>query len=177
MESPYGHQESAAKPAQRNLGRWLLIAVVVVGGLYWWGSSAPSDQGGFVRSEWIEDYDEAVAKATTSGKPILVNFTGSDWCGWCVRLKKEVFDTGIFTTWATDKVVLLECDFPRSRTLTPEQTAQNERLAERYGIRGFPTVLVLTAQGEEIARTGYRRGGAAAWIADLDATLGRGTIP
>lgn len=177
MESPYGQQESTERPAQRNRDRWLLVAVVIVGGLYWWASSAPSDQGGIVRSVWLENHDEAVAKATASGKPILVNFTGSDWCGWCVRLKKEVFDTGIFATWAVDQVVLLECDFPRSRPLTVEQTAQNERLAERYGIRGFPTVLVLTAQGEEIARAGYLRGGAAAWIDEIDAAVRRGTVP
>ena len=155
---------------------WLLLVVGVLSGVsWWWATEPPPDQGGVVRAAWLEDYNSAVAKATISGRPILIDFTGSDWCGPCIRLRNEVFDTSVFTTWADGHVVLLKCDFPRFREQSAAIAAQNQQLADRYAIEGFPTILILTAQGEELARVGYRRGGAAVWIADIEETVRRGT--
>lgn len=113
-------------------------------------------------ARWLTDYAEARRLAKKSGKPILANFSGSDWCGWCQRLDREVFSTPTFARWAARSVVLLEVDFPR-RGLSAEQTRENRRLAERYGVQGFPTVLFLDADGDVLGRTGYREGGARAW--------------
>ncbi len=154
----------------------MLVALLALGGALIWfkATAAPADQGGVVRVPWSEDYAQAVATAKAHKRPILVNFTGSDWCGYCIRMRQEIFDTGIFAAWANDRFVLLECDFPRSRSLPPEVVRQNEELADRYQIRGFPTILVLDDQGRVLASSGYQRGGAAAWIANLEQELDRG---
>lgn len=169
-----------ATTSGRRRGPWWLLMLVLVAltGIWVWFevSGAPADQGGVVRLPWNTDHAQAVAEAKANGRPILVNFTGSDWCGWCVRLREQVFDTGIFASWAKDRVVLLECDFPRSRSLPAEIVRQNEELADRYQIGGFPTILVLDDQGRVLATSGYQRGGAAKWITDLEEALRRGSV-
>ena len=125
------------------------------------GSGAPGTPSS--GPSWPTSVKTAQAQSLTSTKPILVNFTGSDWCGWCVKLKKEVFNTTEFEQWAAQNVVLLEVDFPRNTKLPPEIKAQNEKLQKRYNIKGFPTILFLNADGEEIGRMGYLRGGPEAW--------------
>jgi protein disulfide-isomerase len=131
----------------------------------------PADQGGVTRSGWLEDYDRAVQQAKDSRRPVLINFTGSDWCGYCMALHEEVFDTGVFATWAKHHVVLLECDFPRTRRLEAAQVRQNNELAMRFDIHQVPTIVVISAQGEELARSGYDSGGAQAWINDIQDQL------
>ena len=175
MTSQQPSRTSATSRLGASLTSILVVIAIVVGLWLWWSATgAPAQQGGKIRSGWLENHDQAVADARTAGRPILVNFTGSDWCGWCVKLRDEVFDTGVFAAWAKDHVVLLECDFPRNKALAPELRQQNAKLADRYGIEGFPTLLVLSAQGDEIARAGYRRGGAEAWIDALEAQIKRG---
>lgn len=161
----------------RGQRRLLIVALITLVGVWAWfaATGAPSDQGGVVRTPWETDHGKAMAEASASGRPILVNFTGSDWCGWCVRLREQVFDTGIFASWAKDNVVLLECDFPRTHLLPPPLRKQNEDLANQYGVDRFPTVVLITATGEEIARGSYRRGGAALWIADFSDAVRRGS--
>jgi protein disulfide-isomerase len=149
----------------------VIIAVVVGAYLIWADTGAQTPRPRTASSPWPERYDAALAQAKASGRPMLVNFTGSDWCGWCIRLRDEVFDTQAFVTWSQSRVVLLELDFPRSRRLEPEIVAQNESLAQRFSVDGFPTVLLLDAQGVEIARLGYARGGAQAWIDRAEAVL------
>ena len=174
---PATKSDSHPNPAARRQGRLLILGVIVLVGLWAWftATDAPTDQGGVVRSPWGTDHEQAMAEATASGRPVLVNFTGSDWCGWCVRLREQVFDTGIFATWAKDRVVLLECDFPRSRTVPAETVRQNKALADRYHITGFPTILVLDRHGRVLAASGYQRGGAAKWITNLEDQLRRGS--
>ncbi len=121
---------------------------------------------------WLTDFEAAKAQAAKQSRPILVNVTGSDWCGWCIRLKDEVFSKAAFQIYAEAHVILLELDFPRSKDSLPKATAeQNQTLAKRYGIRGFPTILLLDAQGTELSRTGYRPGGPDAYVAHLKALL------
>lgn len=98
--------------------------------------------------EWMTDLDAAKAKAAAENKAVLVDFTGSDWCGWCVRLRKVVLDTPEFEAYAKDKFVFMEVDLPQNPKFDPALRARNEELAKQYGVDGFPTIMVLTPQGE-----------------------------
>lgn len=120
-----------------------------------------------VQAGWLTSLDEAKAEAAKRQVPILVDFSGSDWCGWCIRLEKEVFSKDAFKAYADKNLVLLLIDFPR-RTKLPENISnQNEKLSKQFSIEGFPTVLILDAQGKELARTGYRPGGADEYVKHL----------
>lgn len=124
-------------------------------------------------ADWLENYEEALALAQKENKPILVNFTGSDWCGWCMRLDKEVFATVEFSSWASARVVLLKLDFPRTKPQSQKLWEQNKQLAGDFGVRGFPTILLLNPDGTPKAQTGYRQGGVAAYLQYLDGLLER----
>ena len=113
---------------------------------------------------WIDDIQQAYTKATNENKNILINFTGSDWCYWCHRLDDEVFSQKEFVEYANENLILMVADFPRSIAQTEELKTQNRTLAQRYEIRGYPTILAIDAQGNEIARTGYMEGGAQKWV-------------
>jgi thioredoxin-related protein len=99
-------------------------------------------------AEWMTDLEAAKAKAAAENKVVLVDFTGSDWCGWCIRLRKAVLDTPEFEAYAKDKFVLMEVDLPQNPKFDPALRARNEKIAEQYGVSGFPTIMVLTPQGE-----------------------------
>ena len=120
------------------------------------------------QAQWLTSYEEAVELSEQSGRPILADFTGSNWCGYCVKLKKEVFDTPQFRAWAADNVVLLELDFPSPRKPNDWKSdwikQQNLTLKERYHITGFPTVMILNPDGSVIGMQGYEKGGPEQWI-------------
>lgn len=115
-------------------------------------------------AEWLTDIDAAIKVASETGRPILVDFSGSDWCGWCIKLDKEVFSKKEFTDYAKENLVLLLVDFPKRKKLSASAKKKNDELAEKYGVRGFPTVLLLDEKGEVLGRSGYRRGGPAKYI-------------
>jgi len=118
---------------------------------------------------WTEDYDAAKAQATEQDKDLLLDFTGSDWCGWCIKLVDEVFSKDAFKTYADDNFVLVELDFPRDKSKLSDATqAQNAKLKDQFGIRGFPTIILTDNQGRPYARTGYQRGGPEAYVEHLD---------
>lgn len=121
--------------------------------------------------QWLESYNQAVALAKENQRPILVDFTGSDWCGWCIRLDEEVFATAAFQDWAQDNVVLLKLDYPQTVPQSLELAEQNHQLAQQYGIQGFPTVLFLSDGGRVLGSSGYLEGGPTAWIEDAQAKL------
>lgn len=99
-------------------------------------------------AEWMTDFDAAKAKAEKEGKAILVDFTGSDWCGWCIRLRSTILDTPAFQEYAKDKFVLLEVDIPKNiNRIGAAQHARNREIAGKYGITSYPSVLVLNADG------------------------------
>lgn len=124
------------------------------------------------RLEWQTDYAAALRTAKEQQKRVLVNFTGSDWCVYCRRLQAEIFSRPEFTAWAKEHVVLVELDFPRNKKLPAELTEQNEKLQEQFSVEGFPTVVFVDADGKELTRTGYERGGAAPWLANVARELG-----
>ena len=125
------------------------------------------------RGIWLTSMGEAMAIARRERKVILVNFTGSDWCGWCIRLHKEVFSQKPFLDYAARHLVLLTVDFPRNKWQTPAQKRENADLARRYGIRGYPTILLLDPDGRVIGQTGYRKGGPVSYVNHLRALLRR----
>ena len=98
-------------------------------------------------AEWMSDFDAAKAKAAKENKAILADFTGSDWCGACIRLRQTVLETPEFEAYVKDKFVLAEIDVPRAPKLSPELMQKNRQLCIQYGIKGFPTLLVMDAEG------------------------------
>ena len=140
----------------------LKCAVLVVLGVLA-ATPAVSPAGG---EGWMTSYLRATKKAKKTGKPILADFTGSDWCIWCKKLKAEVFDKEEFKTWAAENVILLELDYPNRKPQSPELKSQNKALAKKYKIRGYPTVLLLDGEGKVLGRTGYLKGGPGPWIAN-----------
>lgn len=117
--------------------------------------------------EWSTDLPKAVAKAKAEGKLVLVDFTGSDWCGWCKKLKAEVFDTQAFNDYAAKNLVLVEVDFPHKTELPEAQKAANKALAQKYGVKGFPTLVILDGSGQQVGELGYMPGGPAPMITEL----------
>lgn len=118
---------------------------------------------------WIEDnMPAAIEKAKAEGKDILIDFTGSDWCGWCIKLKDEVFTQSEFKQAVPDDFVLVMLDFPARKPQTDEVKAHNKEWQEKFEIRGYPTIVLTDASGEEYARTGYREGGPTPYIEHLN---------
>lgn len=142
---------------RRDRKRLTTIGVLVSVAL--WGVAANAGQ-----EEWLTDFEKAKEAARERAVPILADFAGSDWCGWCIRLDNEVFSKDAFKAYAKTNVVLFLADYPQRKRLPAETIRQNEKLARRYGIEGFPTVLLLDADGKELARPGYRQGGAKAYV-------------
>lgn len=127
---------------------------------------------------WETNVNKAMEISNKTKKPLLLFFTGSDWCGWCIRLQKEVLKTPEFAKWAKENVVLVELDYPRRTPQTPEIKKQNNELQQVFGIQGFPTIYFAngtTKDGkvnfEGLGSTGYVAGGPTAWLAVADGFL------
>lgn len=124
---------------------------------------------------WLTDFEAAKATATSENKYILLNFSGSDWCGPCIKLKKEVFESEAFSTLAEKNLVMVRADFPRSKkNQLPEALVKhNEALAEKYNPDGkFPLTLLLDANGKVVKTwDGYTFGSQDKFIADLEKSL------
>lgn len=121
---------------------------------------------------WLTDISTAYHQARTEKKVLLFNFTGSDWCGWCMKLKAEVFTQPEFDVFAKDNLVLVEVDFPRRKELTPAQKRANMGLALQYNVQGYPTIILADGQGIMLGRTGYQPGGAKMYVKELQRILG-----
>ena len=126
--------------------------------------------GQFARAEsgWLNDYKKAQEEAKASNKFLLLNFTGSDWCGWCIKFDREVLSQPQFKDYARDNLVLVELDFPRAKSQSAEVRKQNLELAQHYEVVGFPTIVVLNSDGQAVWHyNGYFPGGSEAFIAEL----------
>ena len=97
---------------------------------------------------WMTDLPAALQKAKKENKLVLVDFTGSDWCSACIKLRRQVLDTADFRAYAADKFVLMEVDIPLRKSFDADLRAKNEAIATHYGIAGYPTVLILNHQGD-----------------------------
>ncbi|MGI6355530.1 MAG: thioredoxin family protein [Lentisphaerae bacterium] len=118
-------------------------------------------------ASWLEDYAKAKAVAAEKKVPMLLNFTGSDWCRWCIKLDKEVFSQKVFNDYAEKNLVLMKIDFPMKIEQSEEVKAQNKKLSEEFKVRGFPTIYLVGADGQIIGRTGYKAGGAEKYVEHL----------
>lgn len=112
---------------------------------------------------WYTNYNQAAQAAQSENKPIVLFFTGSDWCGWCKKIHQEVFSSPDFAQAVGNQFVFVEVDFPMNSQLPADQAQQNANLKQKYGITGYPTIVVLDSRGNFIAETGYRPGGGRAY--------------
>ena len=128
-----------------------------------------------VQNEWYTDFNEAIEVSDKTDKPLMLFFTGSDWCGWCKKLVREVYKTPEFSKWARKNVVLVDIDFPRRSKLPENIQKQNKQLAQMFGVRGYPTIWftypVLDKKtkkyditSNKLGSTGYVAGGPSEWI-------------
>lgn len=127
---------------------------------------------------WHTDVNKAVEIARQEQKPLFFFFTGSDWCGWCIRLQNEVFKKPEFEAWAKEKAVLVELDFPRRTPQADAIKQQNMQLQQMFAVQGYPTVWFVKptikdgkTNFEQIGKTGYVAGGPSAWLAGADQIL------
>jgi len=138
----------------------ILIAMLAAT-IYWQVNAA--------ESTWLTDLPKAEAQAKAENKIVLLDFTGSDWCGWCIKFRKEVLDTAEFQAYAAKNVVLVELDYPHKKVQSDDLKKANAALKSQYKINGYPTLVVLDKEGKEIGRQeGYSEGGPAAFIAKLE---------
>ena len=118
---------------------------------------------------WLTDIQAAMKQAEKQNKDILMDFTGSDWCIWCTRLSKEVFNTEDFQKEVPKNFILVELDFPQDASkISAETKKQNEEWSQKLGVEGFPTIFLTDAKGLPYAQTGYQPGGAKKYLAHLD---------
>ncbi|MFN4950679.1 MAG: thioredoxin family protein [Flavobacteriales bacterium] len=130
---------------------------------------------------WYTDISLASQAATTENKPMLLFFTGSDWCGWCHRLQREVFNTTQFNAWASTDVILVELDFPKNKVLPQNIKEQNEYYHQLFAVEGYPTVWFVNVTKVEdkfnlapLNSTGYLQGGPDVWITNAKAIINGG---
>lgn len=147
-------------------------------------SWAKKSKTGDKKQVWFENFEKAQEAAEESKKPIFVLFTGSDWCPWCIKLEKEALGTKQFKSFAKDNMILFKADYLRSKPMSAELKQKNDALRSKYGVRGFPTVVLTDADGKMLSQTGYRPGGGKAYVnhlkdlfkkADVKVTDGNGT--
>jgi len=138
----------------------MLVAVIV--GCVWLQTQAAD-------LNWGTDLPKALAQAKSENKMVVINFTGSDWCPWCIKFDKEALDTDKFAQYAKSHLELVLADFPNSKPQSDALKAANAALQKKYGVDGFPTLILLSADGKELGRqTGYAPGGTDAFIAELE---------
>ncbi len=128
---------------------------------------------GVVEGDWVQSLEEAVDQSQTTGKPIMLVFSGSDWCSYCQLLEHEVFRTPEFESWSSNRVIKVMVDFPQYQTQSADVVQRNEQLKQHYSeyLKGYPTVLMIEPTGSVIGRTGYVAGGPMPWISKADSVL------
>ena len=117
---------------------------------------------------WQTDFDQALALSKKEGKPVFAFFTGSDWCGWCIKLDKEILSKKEMIQYLNKKFIPFKADFPRKNKPSKQVMEKNYNLMEKYGVRGYPTIIITDAEGKVSGSTGYMRGGPQAMMKTLD---------
>lgn len=116
---------------------------------------------------WLTNYEQAVNQSKQASKPIILFFTGSDWCPWCTTLEEEVLNTSDFAEAAGDKFIFVKLDFPQYSPQDAAVSSQNKQLQKKYDIRSFPSIVIIDSAGQQIGVTGYRPGGAKQYAGHL----------
>ena len=161
--------------------RFLVFLIIIIGAVFLYTSitqnKVSESDGSLVAEEyfanWLTDLSVVQAKAKEEGKPILMDFTGSDWCGWCIKLKKEVFSKPAFIDYANEHLILMTVDFPNRKQQEESLKDQNNTLLDNYGVKAFPTIILVDAEGKVLGETSYRRGGPEAYIDHLKSLLNK----
>ena len=120
-----------------------------------------------IEASWQTDFPAALEQAKTQGRQVLLNFTGSDWCHWCHRLRDEVFQQKSFVEYARSNLLLVELDFPRASSQPEAERQRNQALAKHFGVTGYPTIILVNGDGHELGRTGYMQGGPKTFVREL----------
>lgn len=120
-------------------------------------SSDYTINGENAKMKWYLNLDEAAKIAEKENKPMLVLFTGSDWCPWCMKLHDEILAQPAFEEFAASALVPVYLDFPNGKPQSDAERAANQSAAAKFSVRGYPTIVLLSPDGKEIARTGYQR--------------------
>jgi thioredoxin-related protein len=126
---------------------------------------------------WLTDLNAGRAQAQKEGKFVMINFTGSDWCQWCIRLKQEVFSQPEFEAFASKNLVLVEIDFPKRTPQAVAMQKANASLVTQYKVDGFPSLVFLNPQGKVVHRGGYQPGGARPFVQEMTKALGVSGAP
>ena len=101
--------------------------------------------------EWTMDYDAALKLAKKENLPVMLNFTGSDWCHWCIQIEHKVFSQPAWQKFASSNIVLVTLDFPRrSKTVPDKYVTRNDQLAAKFGVQGYPTLMILDSDGKTL---------------------------
>lgn len=116
---------------------------------------------------WTTDLLGAIRESEETGKDVLMNFTGSDWCVWCHRLRDEVFQTRAFKEYAEENLILVFLDFPNGIEQSEETVKQNQVMASLFGVRGFPTIWLMDSDQVPLLQAGYMQGGGEAFVKAL----------
>lgn len=124
-------------------------------------TQSPYPQGG--KLQWYTNYEQALSAARSQNKPLVLFFTGSDWCGWCKKIDQEIFQTSDFSNEIGNNFIFVEVDFPMNKQLPANEQSQNGMLKQQFNVTGYPTIIVLDSNGNFIAETGYRPGGGKAY--------------
>jgi thioredoxin-related protein len=123
----------------------------------------------YAKTGWDDDYAKCLAQAKAGKKLVLMDFTGSDWCSFCLKLEKDIFAQSAFKEYAEKNLVLMEVDFPNLKHLPDKVKKQNDQLMEKYGVETFPTLIVVDGEGNMVKQfEGYQNGGPEAFIAELN---------
>ena len=137
-----------------------VISAGVISGILVFSASAEDkvQVDGAEVGKWTMDYDAAVELAAKEKLPMMLNFTGSDWCGWCKLMDKGVFAQDEWKKFAAKNVLLVTLDFPKDKNIVPEKyVSRNNELKKQFGVRGFPTYVVLDSDGK--SKLGQLRAG------------------
>ncbi len=154
--------------AKKDIRKYIGLGVIVLLALFYFLVFNKSKEDSL---KWYDNLEQAEVVAQKEGKPILINFTGSDWCVWCKRLRSEVFSQDDFINYAKDNLVLVKIDFPEKIQQTEAVKFYNNQLAQRFNVQGFPTIVILNSNGSLLGTTGYQQGGAEAYVEHIKSYL------
>lgn len=128
----------------------IIVGVLALAAVVFFMNNSAFSQG-VKAGEWTQDYDAALKLAQKEKLPVLLNFTGSDWCSWCRLMQRNVFSQANWKQYAGDKMMLVTLDFPKNKNLvSAEYAARNNRLQQQFGVRGYPTYIVLDSDGKTV---------------------------
>jgi|AP12_2_1047962.scaffolds.fasta_scaffold76387_1 thioredoxin-related protein len=146
--------------------------VLILAALILFQMGCTEEKASTTKLAWSSNLEQAIELAKKENKAVLVNFTGSDWCKWCFKLRDEVFNQNEFKKYADENLVLVMIDFPRNKVQSNETRMYNQSIAQKFGIQGFPTIIIIDENGTPVAKTGYQPGGAANYVNHIKSFLG-----